>query len=71
MSNQANTVIGVAAGWGRAFRGKHGWRAQFAKPVALYWAPDLDEQVDRIARRYRCQIVEGRSDLLAVAEQHA
>jgi hypothetical protein len=71
VSDEANAVIGVVAGWGRAFRGKHGWRAQFAKPVALYWTPDLDEQVDRIARRYRCQVVAGRSDLLAVAEQHA
>jgi hypothetical protein len=39
--------------------------------VALYRTPDLDERVDRIARRYRCQVVAGRSDLLAVAEQHA
>jgi hypothetical protein len=43
----------------------------FAKPVALYRAPELDEQVDRIARRYRCQVVEGRSDLLTVADQRA
>jgi hypothetical protein len=71
VSNQANAVIGVVAGWGRAFRGKHGWRAQFARPVALYWTPDLDERVDRIAARYGCQVVEGRSDLLAVADQHA
>jgi hypothetical protein len=71
VSYQANTVIGVVAGWGRAFRGKHGWRAQFARPVALYSTPDLDEHVDRIARRYGCQVVEGRSDLLAVAAQHA
>jgi len=71
VAHEANAVIGVVAGWGRAFRGKHGWRAQFAKPVALYWTPDLDERVDRIARRYRCQVVAGRSDLLAVAEQHA
>ena len=71
VSDEANAVVGVVAGWGRAFRGKHGWRAQFAKPVALYWTPDLGERVDRIARRYRCQVVAGRSDLLAVAEQHA
>jgi hypothetical protein len=69
--DQANAVVGVVAGWGRAFRGKHGWRAQFAKPVALYRSPDLDEQVDWVARRYGCQVVQGRSDLLAVAEQHA
>jgi hypothetical protein len=71
VSDEANAVVGVVAGWGRAFRGKRGWRAQFARPVALYWTPDLDERVDRIARRYRCQVVAGRSDLLAVAEQHA
>jgi hypothetical protein len=69
VSNPANAVIGVAAGWGRAFRGKHGWRAQFARPVALYWTPDLDERVDRVARRYRCQVVRGGSELLAVAKQ--
>jgi hypothetical protein len=71
ISDEANAVIGVAAGWGRAFRGEHGWRAQFARPVALYRSPDLDERVDRIARRYGCQVVEGRSVLLAVAEQYA
>jgi hypothetical protein len=71
VSDESNAVIGVVAGWGRAFRGKHGWRVQFARPVALYRAPDLDERVDRIARRYRCQVVEARSDLLAVADQRA
>jgi hypothetical protein len=72
VSNEANAIIGVVAGWGRAFRGEHGWRAQFARPVALYRAAHLDrEQVDRIAGRYGCQVVEGRSGLLAVADQHA
>jgi hypothetical protein len=71
VSNEYNVVIGVVAGWGRAFRGEHGWRAQFAKPMALYRAPDLGEQVDRIARRYGCQVVEARRDLLAVADQRA
>jgi hypothetical protein len=66
-----SAVVGVVAGWGRAFRGEHGWRVQFAKPVALYRSPHLDEQVDRIAARYGCQVVEGRSELLAVADQHA
>jgi hypothetical protein len=40
--------------------------------VALYRAAHLDrEQVDRIAGRYGCQVVEGRSGLLAIADQHA
>jgi hypothetical protein len=60
------------AGWMRAFRGEQGWRTQFAKPVALYRAAHLDgEQVDRIAHRYGCQVVEGRSELLGLADQHA
>jgi lysophospholipid acyltransferase (LPLAT)-like uncharacterized protein len=60
------------AGWGRAFRGQQGWRTQFARPVALYRAPHLDgEQVERVARRYGCQVVEGRSALLTLADQHA
>jgi hypothetical protein len=72
ISDQADAVIGVVAGWGRAFRGQHGWRVQFARPVALYRAPDRDgERVDQIAARYGCQVVEGRSELLAIAEQHA
>jgi hypothetical protein len=72
VSSEANAVIGVVAGWGRAFRGQHGWRAQFARPVALYGAPHLDgERLERIAGRYGCQVVQGRSDLLAVVEQHA
>jgi hypothetical protein len=72
ITDESNVVIGVVAGWGRAFRGEHGWRAQFAKPVALYRASHLDgEQVDRIAGRYRCQVVEGRSDLLPLANQRA
>jgi hypothetical protein len=72
VADESNVVIGVVAGWGRAFRGERGWRAQFARPVALYRAAHLDgEQLDRIAARYRCQVVEGRSDLLAVAGQRA
>lgn len=68
--DRADAVIGVVAGWGRAFRGKHGWRAQFARPVALYRAPELGERVDRIAARYGCQVVEAGSDLLTV-DRHA
>jgi len=67
-----NVVIGVAAGWGRACRGRHGWRTQSARPVALYRVPHLDgEHMERVAGRYRCQVVEGRSDLLTLADQHA
>jgi hypothetical protein len=66
---ESNVVIGVVAGWGRAFRGKRGWRTQFARPVALYRAPHLDgEHVERVARRYGCQVVEGRSDLLTLTD---
>jgi lysophospholipid acyltransferase (LPLAT)-like uncharacterized protein len=62
----------VVAGWGRAFRGERGWRTQFARPVALYRAPHLDgEQVERVAHRYGCQVVEGRSGLLPLADQRA
>jgi hypothetical protein len=40
--------------------------------VALYRTAHLDsEQVDRIARRYGCQVVEGRSELLGLADQRA
>ena len=68
--DESNVVIGVVAGWGRAFRGQFGWRTQFARPVALYRAPHVDrEQLDRIAHLYRCQVVEGRSDLLTLADQ--
>jgi hypothetical protein len=70
VSDQANVVVGVVAGWGRAVRGEHGWRAQFARPVALYRSPGLEERVDRVAARYRCRVVAGRGDLLAVAAQH-
>jgi hypothetical protein len=72
VTDESNVVIGVVAGWGRAFRGQHGWRTQFARPVALYRAPHLDRgQVDRIARRYGCQVVEGRRDLLTLVDQRA
>jgi hypothetical protein len=71
VSDETDVVIGVVAGWGRALRGAHGWRVQFARPVALYRTPDLEERVDRIAARYGCRVVEGRSDLLAVADQRA
>jgi hypothetical protein len=69
--DDSNVVIGVVAGWGRAFRGEHGWRVQFARPVALYRSPELGERVDRIAARYGCRVVEGRGALRAVADQHA
>jgi hypothetical protein len=43
-----------------------------AKPAALYRAAHLDrEQVDRIAGRYQCQVVERRSELLTLADQGA
>src|SRR5512132_578620 len=72
VTDESNVVIGVVAGWGRAFRGQHGWRTQFARPVALYRAPDLDgEQVERVAGRYGCRVVEGRSDLLTLVDQRA
>jgi hypothetical protein len=72
VTDESKVVIGVVAGWGRAFRGERGWRTQFARPVALYRAPHLDrEQVDRVARRYGCRVVEGRSDLLTLAGQRA
>ena len=70
--DESNVVIGVVAGWGRAFRGRFGWRTQFARPVALYRAPHVDrEQLDRIVRRYGCLVVEGRSDLLTLVDQRA
>jgi hypothetical protein len=69
-TDESKVVIGVVAGWGRAFRGQHGWRTQYARPVALYRAPHLDgEQVERVAHRYGCQVVEGRSGLLTLADQ--
>jgi lysophospholipid acyltransferase (LPLAT)-like uncharacterized protein len=72
VTDESNAVVGVVAGWGRAFRGEFGWRAQFARPVALYRAPHLDgEQVERVAGRYGCQVVEGRRDLLSLADQRA
>jgi hypothetical protein len=64
-------VTGVVAGWGRAFRGEYGWRAQFAKPVALYRAQVLDPRVDRIAARYGCPVVDQPGDLIAFARQRA
>jgi lysophospholipid acyltransferase (LPLAT)-like uncharacterized protein len=40
--------------------------------VALYRAPHLDgEQVEGVAGRYGCQVVEGRSDLLSLTGQRA
>jgi hypothetical protein len=42
--------------------------------MALYRAPQLceqDAQVDRIARRYGCEVVGRPEDLLAVAGQRA
>jgi hypothetical protein len=70
-SDVSNVVTGVVAGWGRAFRGEYGWRAQFAKPVALYRAQVLDPRVDRIAARYGCPVVDQPGDLIAFARQRA
>jgi hypothetical protein len=70
-SDESNVVIGVVAGWGRAFRGERGWRAQFAKPVALYRVPHLGGRLDRVARRYGCQVVDRQQDLIVLADQHA
>jgi len=70
-SDVSNVVTGVAAGWGRAFRGEYGWRAQFAKPVALYRTQYFGEQVDRIAARYGCRVVDRPDDLIATVRQQA
>jgi hypothetical protein len=72
VTDESKVVIGVVAGWGRAFRGQFGWRTQFARPVALYRAPHVDrEQLDRIVRRYGCLVVAGRGDLRTLVDQRA
>jgi hypothetical protein len=52
-SGRGPTVFGITEAWGRIFVGEHGFRAQFARPLALFLAPGT-EGADRaqVAARY-------------------
>jgi hypothetical protein len=47
-------VVGVVEMWGRVLCGTRGWRAQFARPIALLWAPTLvpEEILEAVASAY-------------------
>lgn len=57
-------VTGAVLGWGRTFIYAEGWRAEFARVIALVQDPDLP--VDALARAY-CAAVAGRDAVEAYA----
>lgn len=57
-------VTGVIQGWGRMVVGDKGWRAQYAKPVAIVSRPKsrkLSPVIERLADRYGLEIVDARN----------
>ena len=50
-------VRGIVFGWGRYILGTLGWRAQFARLVALLETGDEPELVGALAERYRVELV--------------
>ena len=61
LSGTHELVFGIAEAWGRVLIGTHGWRAQFARPVALYVPrPSKFDDGERIALglRYSIPVVE-------------
>ncbi len=51
----ATVVGGQVALWGRVRVGEKGWRAEFARPIRLWWDPDRAQEgvVRALAERYR------------------
>jgi hypothetical protein len=61
-----DVVVGVVAGWGRAFRGDRGWRSQYARPLALYRPRSGDHRVAAVAERYGIRVVDDLDELLSI-----
>lgn len=67
----ADVVVGAVVGWGNVIQhGKEGWRAEFAKPVALLKTDLFGEQplLDKVAKEYRLPILERRGLQLLASE---
>jgi hypothetical protein len=60
-SGDEDLVFGVVQGWGRVTVGTRGWRAQYARPLALWVRPDSplagDPRMQSLARRYPVPIL--------------
>ena len=59
----SEAVTGMIQGWGRIIVGDKGFRAQYAKPVALVARPRSKrwpEVIERLAERYGLEIVDAR-----------
>jgi hypothetical protein len=64
------TVLGVVLLWGRVIQHKHGYRAEYARPVKLLSAPpkfpahNAPNLVDAVAQRYAIQLVSRMEELV-------
>lgn len=50
-------VRGIVFGWGRYVLGTLGWRAQFARLVALLASDENPQVVDDLSERYRVEVI--------------
>ena len=66
---QAAVVFGVAEAWGRILLGTDGWRARFARPIALFVPVDSalhgDERLDLLIRNYDVAVIQRLDVLMA------
>jgi hypothetical protein len=51
-------VRGIVSGWGRYVRGTVGWRARYARILALLDHPEYPEPVMRLAARYDVPVLQ-------------
>ena len=55
-------IAGVCEIGGRVVKGTEGWRAQFARPVALKHEDWNEQEVAELAKTYGCQLIEDWPD---------
>jgi hypothetical protein len=60
-------VSGIVLGWGRYVLGTHGWRAEYARPVAILASPGVEEWVEFAATLYDLDVLDSWSQLRKVS----
>jgi len=56
-------ISGVVLGWGRYVLGRNGWRAEYAKPVAVLSAPGLEDWIAFAADLYDLDVVDSWAEI--------
>jgi hypothetical protein len=64
-------VRGIVFGWGRYVLGSLGWRAQFARLVALHASDENGQVVNDLSDRYGVEVIPHLERVRFLAEQTA